>query len=398
MHTLRWWRWLFLVLVGWAGCDCSAALAAQPVRVGATVSESGPFATEVGPFRRLMEAWAKQVNAGGGLRVGQERRPLEVVIYDDRSDEATALRMYERLASVDRVHLLLGPYSSPLTFAASSAAETHRIPFVAICANSPKIYNRGFQWIVCVIDAAPRYTHRYWELVKAAGKARSVAFVVEDTLHPRGVADGARQLAEQAGLNVIGQYIAPRDQRDFAAVLAPLAAQDPDIVFVAANIPFAVQVIAQAREMGLRPREYHVIHHGGIFRRSLGEAAEYVTGQSYWTPGMTGGAAERFTDLLAQAGIALEDYPWSPAYMMAFEALEAALHSVGTTDAAPLMQSLKALEVQTIGGLLRFQPDGVGSINTYPSQIQQGTYRIVWPAAVATGTYRYPHPEAEGRP
>jgi branched-chain amino acid transport system substrate-binding protein len=298
--------------------------------------------------------------------------------------------MYERLAVVNRVHVMLGPYSSPLTLAASPAAERHHIPFVAVCANSPRIYSRGYQWLVCVIDKAPGYTGRYWDMIKAEAKAKTVFFVVEDTLHPQGVFQGAERLARGAGLSVSGHRSAPRDQRDFSSILVNLKKVDPDIVFVSSNIPFAVQFMIQAREMGLSPREFHVIHHGGVFRRALGRAAEGITGQSYWTPGMGFSDPERFMGLLDKAGFSLEDYPWAPAYMMAFEVVEAAVKKAGTTDTGKIMQTLKGLKMETLGGMVCFGPDGAGSINTYPSQIQKGRYQVVWPRQVATAPHVYP--------
>jgi len=374
-----------LILVLWTG----PAFGADALRIGATVSQTGHFATEVGPFKKLIAAWENSANANGGVVVAGRRLALRTIVYDDRSDEATARRMYERLALVDKVHLMIGPYSSPLTFASAGVAETHRVPFVAVCANSPKIYNRGHQWIVCIIDEAPRYTYRYWEMIKAEARARTAAFVVEDSLHPRAVADGAATLATQAGLKVVSSHIGAADNRDFAPIVVALKQQDPDIVLVAANIPFAVQFVAQAKELGLSPRQFHVIHHGGVFRRALGTAAEAITGQSYWTKGMTRGQHRRFEALLAAAAIDVEDYPWSPAYMMAFEAIEAALAAAKTGLPEDVMASLKALDADTIGGTVRFAPNGVGTINTFPSQIQNGRYQIVWPPEVATGRHVY---------
>ena len=109
------------------------------IRVGATVSVSGKFSTEIGPFQRLFQAWVDEVNRQGGIYLKKYGRklPLKLITYDDRSDAATARRFYERLVTVDRVDLLFGPYSSPLTFAASTASEKHPVPFIAICANSP---------------------------------------------------------------------------------------------------------------------------------------------------------------------------------------------------------------------------------------------------------------------
>ena len=369
------------------------------IRVGVTASATGKFATEVGPFQRLCEAWVAEVNSRGGIYLkGYKRKlPLRLIAYDDRSDAATARRYYERLVTVDRVHLLLGPYSSPLTFAASSAAEQHQVPFIAICANSPKIYNRGFRWIVCVIDAAPRYTYRYWEMIQAEGKAQSVAFVVEDTLHPLGVYEGSRKLATQADLKVVAADVIPADSGDFTQVIMKLKKLDPDIVYVSANIPFAVAFMKQAHELNLSPREFHCIHHSGVFRQPLGQVAEYVVGQSYWTPGMKYSNPERFLGLLREAKIQLDDYPWSPAYMMAFEISEEALSRAGTVEPEILMKTLKGLKVTTLGGPDWFAENGVGAINAYPSQIQNGSYQVIWPPEVATARHVYPTPPWDDR-
>jgi branched-chain amino acid transport system substrate-binding protein len=393
-----WIASIFVLSVSIPASDLWAE-APQAVRVGVTVSASGKFSTEVGPFQRLCQAWVDQVNRRGGIYLKEYKRklPLKLITYDDRSDAATARRYYERLVTVDGAHLLLGPYSSPLTFAASAAAEQHQIPFIAICANSPKVYDRGFKWIVCVIDAASRYTYRYWEMVKAEGKARSVGFVVEDTLHPVGVYKGSRVLAEQAGLEVVSGDILPPDTSDFTPAILKLKKLNPEIVYVSSNIPFAVAFMKQARELNLSPKEFHCIHHSGVFRQPLGDAADYVVGQSYWEPGMKYSDPDRFLSILGEANIDLDDYPWSPAYMMAFEIAEAALTQAGTLEPGALMKSLKNLRITTLGGVVWFTENGVGTINTYPSQIQQGQYQIIWPPEVATAKHIYPTPAWDQR-
>ena len=154
------------LLVALTPGNLKAADVPDAILIGATVSQSGHFSSEIGPFKRLMEAWADIVNKKGGIKLAKYGKslPVKFIIYDDKSDQATVKKYYERLATVDKVDLMLGPYSSPLTFAASTASENHKIPFIAICANSPKIYSRGFKWLVGVIDLGPRYTWRYWDM------------------------------------------------------------------------------------------------------------------------------------------------------------------------------------------------------------------------------------------
>ncbi|MBW2603373.1 MAG: amino acid ABC transporter substrate-binding protein [Deltaproteobacteria bacterium] len=364
----------------------------KEIRIGATVSMSGKFSTEIGPFKKLMEAYAATINSRGGIYVKSAgaRLPVKFIVYDDKSDGPTSRKFYERLISVDKADILLGPYSSPVTFAASVAAEENKVPFIAICANSHKIYNRGFKWIVCVIDAAPRYTHRYWDMIKAEGWAKTVAFVVEDTLHPKGVYRGAKKLADSAGLKEVTLNVLPANTRDFTAAIVKIQKKSPDIVFVSANVPFSIAFMRQARELGLNPKEFHVIHHGGVFKKGLGAGADDVVGQSYWTHGMNFGNPALFTEVMERSGINLDDFPWAPAYMMAFETATQAIERAGSLDREKLMGTLKRLKVMTVGGVVSFAENGVGTINTYPSQIIGGQYHIVWPTEVATARHRYP--------
>jgi branched-chain amino acid transport system substrate-binding protein len=378
---------IILVLV-----DSPCAEPPKEIRIGATVSMSGKFSTEVGPFKRLMDAYAAEINAQGGIYVkgAGSKLPVRFIVYDDKSDGPTARKFYERLISVDKADILLGPYSSPVTFAASLAAEENKVPFIAICANSHKIYNRGFQWIVCVIDKAPLYTHRYWDMIEAEAQAKTVAFVVEDTLHPQGVYRGAKKLSETAGLKEVLLKVLAPDTHDFTAAIVNIQEASPDIVFVSANVPFSIAFMRQARELGLNPKEFHVIHHGGVFKKGLGAGAEGVVGQSYWTEGMNYGHPEQFVAVMERSGISLDDFPWAPAYMMAFETATQAIERAGSLDKKTLMTTLKKLKVMTIGGVVSFAENGVGTINTYPSQIIDGKYHIIWPPQVATTGHRYP--------
>lgn len=376
------------------GIPVVASSAPDAIRIGATVSQTGHFSSEIGPFKRLMNAWADLVNEQGGIMVKEygKKLPVKFTIYDDRSNQATAKKYYERLVTVDKVDLLLGPYSSPLTFGASTAGENHQVPFIAICANSPKIYTRGFKWVVGVIDLGPRYTYRYWEMIKSEGKAKSVSFVVEDTIHPLSVFKGSNKLAEESGVKVLSSDIVPAKTRDFTPIITKLKKEAPDIIYVSSNIPFAINFMKQAKEMKLNPKEYHCIHHSGIFRDALGSAANDVIGQSYWVEGMKLGDTKLINDVLKKAKISEPMYPWAPAYVAAFQVLRAAIEKAGTLDKKVLMESLKGLKMETVLGEEYFSKTGYGSINTYPSQIQEGVYKVIYPADVATGKHIYPRP------
>ncbi|MFC1883392.1 amino acid ABC transporter substrate-binding protein [Thermodesulfobacteriota bacterium] len=364
----------------------------ETLKIGATVSATGHFASEIGPFEKLLRSWADRVNERGGIPLGNSGRKVlvEFVIYDDQSQVPVVTRFYERLVQRDRVDILLGPYSSPLTFAATIPAERGDTPFLAICANSPKIYSRDFKWLAGVIDLAPRYTYRYWDMLAAEKRAGTVSFVVEDTMHPRGVYEGSKVLAQKAGLKVISAEIVPPDIQELGGIISRLREKNPDIIYVSSNIPLAISFMKQAREKGLKAREFHCIHHSGIFRDALGSGSEGVVGQSYWTEGMGMIGGETFLNLLKRSGIDPDKYPWAPAYMCAFQMVEEAVKRAGSIEKSAIMKAMKGAPILTLCGKNSVNEKGYGKINTYPSQILKGKYEIVWPREYATAKHVYP--------
>jgi branched-chain amino acid transport system substrate-binding protein len=73
------------------------ASAADPVRIGVALSQTGNLADSAAPYFKGLDLWREQANARGGLA----GRPIEFVVYDDRSDPATAARLYEKLITDD---------------------------------------------------------------------------------------------------------------------------------------------------------------------------------------------------------------------------------------------------------------------------------------------------------
>ena len=84
------------------GTSLLAAQAADPVRIGFSVSRTGLFASAAPTQTNGYELWKDQVNADGGLSVDGVKRPVEFVTYDDQSSPTVAARIYEKLINDDR--------------------------------------------------------------------------------------------------------------------------------------------------------------------------------------------------------------------------------------------------------------------------------------------------------
>src|ERR687887_1287221 len=223
-----------LLLLG--GGIGSAAEAPSDILIGATLPLSGRFTPMAGTFDRLCQSWAKLVNAQGGIYVKayDKKLPVKFIIYDDKSEPAESAKFYERLVTVDKVHLLLGPFSSHITKAAVTVADKYKIPMVMAEANDAKIFEERYKYSVNQVDLADTESYGYLELLAAEGRVKTIAFVAEDTLHSTGALRGGVTRARALGLEVVLEEIAPPDAKDFTAIILKLKKADPDVVYVEA--------------------------------------------------------------------------------------------------------------------------------------------------------------------
>ena len=131
------------VLAALASAVAPVAEAQTPIRIGATLAQTGVFASDGQLQFRGYQLCVKHVNDKGGV-LG---RKFELLVYDDGSDPATAVRLYEKLITQDKVDLVLGPYRSSITDAVADVTEKHKMPMVAPTAGTTSLYRKGRKFI-----------------------------------------------------------------------------------------------------------------------------------------------------------------------------------------------------------------------------------------------------------
>ena len=124
------------------------AVASETIRVGMTVSSTGRFALAAQAGARGAKIWVDDVNSRGGVEIGGQKRKVELVELDDRSDKQMVARVYENLIKEHDVDVLLGPFGSTLTSAAAHVTEKYGKFLIIWSASSDKIYEQGYKFVV----------------------------------------------------------------------------------------------------------------------------------------------------------------------------------------------------------------------------------------------------------
>ena len=107
---------------------CCAALAQEPVRIGAFLSVTGGAAFLGDPEQKTLEMYVERVNAAGGV-LG---RKVQLTVYDSAGDAEKARTFAKRLIEQDKVDMLVGGSTTGETMAVVPIAEQAGVPFVSL--------------------------------------------------------------------------------------------------------------------------------------------------------------------------------------------------------------------------------------------------------------------------
>lgn len=366
----------------------------RPIVIGASISLSGAYSRTGEELKRGYELWQKDVNARGGL-LG---RQVEFKIYDDQSDPTTGVKLYERLVTADKVDLVMGPYSSPVTYAASTVTEKYRYPMVAAGASAQNIWQRGYKYIFQLYPQPPGLLRGMFEIAKQVG-AKSIAVVTEDTAFSKELAQVAVKMAKEYGLNVVFYEEYGKGPADLSPQLLKAKAERPDILFGATYLPESVLITRQSKELDVNPKLY-VFSIGPAlpdYVENLGKDAEYALAMTNWEPVVKRPGSQEFAEKYRSAYGKLPGLHTAAGYSGG-QILEAAVKKAGSLDHDKIRDALVTLEMETIWGPYKVDEKGQQlTKDAYFIQIQKGKREIVWPRAEATAQLIFPTPPWDKR-
>src|SRR6266511_2861608 len=152
------------------------AHAQAPIKIGASLSLTGTYAKPGTYQKEGYDVCADEVNGKGWL-LG---RKIEFVLYDDQSAPATAVKLYEKLITEDKVDAVMGPYSSPITVAVADVTEKYKKVMVSPLAATTSVFRKGRKYIFMVISPAEVYLEGLIDMAAKRG-LKTVAIINEDT-------------------------------------------------------------------------------------------------------------------------------------------------------------------------------------------------------------------------
>lgn len=367
-----------------------------PIVFGTTLSETGPFSTLADRWRKMTEVFAEEINKSGGIAVKacNKKLPLQFVIYDDQSVPATAVQLYEKMATVDKVDFFVGPDWSSIGGPVPPIADKYQIPMVMANVATPALYDRGLRYTWGTpFPVVPNWSTRYFDmLTKVSPKPQSIYFITHDNPVMKGITATWSKKAEAQGLKVLGNETFSPELKDFTALIAKVRAAKADIIYISAYDNASVPLVQQMRQLKVRAMDVHHTMLTGALARQVGTDIEGMTGELSWYPGVKGAYSELVETVMQRSSVTMFDYIWTLGRLTSYLAMVQGIEKAGVVDREKVREALFKATIKSPAGDVSFDERGFPNTGAFTVQMQNGKVNVVWPPEVATGKLAWPSP------
>jgi branched-chain amino acid transport system substrate-binding protein len=349
-----------------AGYLPAAAQSTEPIKIGFSMSLTGPLAANGKQALLGARIWAEEVNAKGGL-LG---RKVELVNYDDQSNPSTIPGIYTKLLDVDKVDLVVGGYATNMNAPAIPVVMQKNKTFISLFAlsvNSEFHYPRYFSMLPSGPTPKESFTEGFFQVAAAQNpKPTTIALAAEDAEFSRNACEGARNNAKKFGFNIVYDKSYPPNTTDFSPIVRAIQAANPDLVVFCSYPLSSVGLLQTVTEIGYKPKMLGGAMVGlqaTAFKDKLKGKLNGVVNYETWVPSpkLMAPAADFFKKYQARAaseGVDPLGYylgGWGYAY---FQVLQQAVEGAKSTDDAKLADYLHSHEFKTIMADVKFGKEG----------------------------------------
>ena len=378
----------------------SLSFGKDKILVGTAISLSGPYAPGAGMTQiPNYKMWVEEMNAKGGIFVKEynKRLPVELIIYDDKSDIGTAVKLVEKLVLEDKVDLLLPPWGTAMHFAIGPVANKYGYPLIGPTISSEKLREVAHKipYFFGILNMPREQGAALADLLVELKIKNAALIYVADAYGIEWTGKVAPALGT-LGIDVEILKSYPLDVKDLSPLLKTIKAANLDSLLCMSYPGDTFLITKQAKELGLNPKVFYlgVGVAFPVYKKMFGgpEAVEGIMGAGAWNQNVPyPGAKEYFDRHVKRWGE--EPDRWGSAFAYAsLQILEQAIEKTGSLDRKKLRDAIASETFPTVIGPVKFE----GGFNVQaPGEIgqwQNGEFEVVASKEKRTADPIFPKP------
>ncbi|MDA8212445.1 MAG: ABC transporter substrate-binding protein [Clostridia bacterium] len=256
-----------------AGETKPANEAKKPYKVGLILDITGKGSALGVPERNTLKMLVEEQNAKGGIN----GHLIELVLYDNESDEMKSVIGAKKLINEDKVAVIIGSSQSGTTMSMVDTVTKAQIPLVSL-ASSAKIVTppADRKWIFKTPQNDSLVAEKIGEYL-VEKNLKKVASIKLNNAFGDSAGAAFQEVAQAKGITILAEEKIEAADKDFTSQLTRIKAVKPDAVVVWSIPPSASILTSNYRQMKM---EMPLIFNHGIGQKAFidmaGEAANGV--------------------------------------------------------------------------------------------------------------------------
>jgi branched-chain amino acid transport system substrate-binding protein len=338
------------------------ALADDTITIGLTASQTGPLSNDSVAQMRGIELWRDEVNGAGGVRAGGKQYKINLVSYDDESQNVRVQQLYTRLITQDKAQFLVSPYSSGLVATAAIISEQYGRVMLTTGGAEEKTYQLGNKNLFQLYSPAGQYLTGALAALKEKNANAKVAFVYKDDPFSKAVAQVTRDTAKREGVNVVLDESYSPTTTDFGPIINKVISAKADALLGGGHYPDGSTLARQLydQKAGLKWVTLLVAPDSPKFAE-LGDAAVGISVPSQWAPQVAfkadfGPTAQEFDRRFTEKYKIGAGYHAAGGYAAGL-ILQHAIEQAGSIEQAKVAAALNKTDVTTLFGRTKFSTE-----------------------------------------
>ena len=227
------------------------AAASDVVKVG----HVGPISGAIAHLGKDNENGAvlavEEINAAGGVKIGDKTVKLELVTGDDKADPKDGTLVAQKMID-EGVVALVGHLNSGTTIPASKLYSDANLSHVSPSATAVKLTEQGFKTTFRVVARDDKQGAALANFASGPLKAKTVAVIDDRTPYGQGLADEFEKFAKEKGMKVVGREFTNDKASDFNAILTKVRSMKPDVVMYGGMDATAGPMAKQMKQLGMK--------------------------------------------------------------------------------------------------------------------------------------------------
>ena len=382
----------------------SPAFAADPIKIGVISEAQAVAGSSIAPAAQLA---AEEINARGGV----DGRKIEIVVYDDHSSSAEAVRAFQRAVSEDKVNAVIASYISEVVLALEPWAGRLKTLMITpgaasdvITQNIAKDYEHNkytFHGYLTSSALAGLVCDAAKDLLVDTYKMKTAVIVSEDAAWTTPLDAGYEACLPKVGLKVLDHIRVSPDTTDFTPIFNKIEGLKPDVMITGIS-HVGTQPTVQWKSQQVPIPMFGISSQAtnSTFWKDTNGATEGVLYNAVSGPGVAVSPKTLpFVDAFVKKYGNTPSYAGYTAYDEVYLIADA-VHRAGSTDSDKVVAAMEQTDYVGTIGRIEFLPKGdphvhglktgAGFISGLMLQWQDGKQLNMWPKQLAVGELKFP--------